>query len=355
MKNEILDLFYNDIQSTPSKFLVLCLVALSALIAGIILFQIIKMILVKSLKAPKELVNSKFKIAFYILFVIVCTNMAIHVLEFKDHTEFLLRKLLHIAFIVSLASLLIQSTSFMRDMIYEKNRMNRLNLISRRKIRTQVDFIQKVGTGFIILIALCLILMSFNRIREIGTSIIASAGVITLLAGLAAQRSLANLMAGLQIAFTHPIKIDDVVVVENEWGEIEEITLTYVVVRIWDRRRMILPISYFLEKPFQNWTRVSSDLIGKVNIYVDYSVPVEEIRNQFMMMLKGTDLWDGKVNKLEMTEANEKCVGLRAIMSAKDASDCWDLKCYIRENLIGYIQQNYPLSLPRVRAESVNK
>jgi small-conductance mechanosensitive channel len=353
--NEVIALFYKDTETTPSKFLVLALVALSSLVAGIILFQMIKMILHRSLQAPHELTNKKFKVAFYVLFVIVCSNMAVHILDFKDYTEFLLRKLFHIAFIISLAALLIQATSFIRDMIYEKNRMNRLNLISRRKIRTQVDFIQKVGTGFIILIALCLILMSFNRIREIGTSIIASAGVLTIIVGLAAQRSLSNLMAGLQIAFTHPIKIDDVVVVENEWGEIEEISLTYVVVRIWDKRRMILPISYFIEKPFQNWTRVSSDLIGSVSINVDYTVAIEDLREQFRMMLKGTPLWDGKVGKLEMTEADEKCVRLRAIMSAKDATDCWDLKCYMRENLICFIQTNYPLSLPRVRAESVNR
>jgi small-conductance mechanosensitive channel len=355
MMDELTQLFYKDTESTPSKFFMLGLIALSSLVAAIFLFQMIRMILVKSLDAPKELVNRKFRSAFYFLFVIVCMNMAVHVLEFRDHTEFLLRKLLYIVFVIALASILIQSTSFVRDMIYEKNRMNRLNLISRRKIRTQVDFLQKAGTGFIILIALCLILMSFNRIREIGTSIIASAGVITIIVGLAAQRSLSNLMAGLQIAFTHPIKIDDVVVVENEWGEIEEITLTYVVVRIWDKRRLVLPISYFIEKPFQNWTRVSSDLIGTASIHVDYSVPIEEIRQQFLLMLQESALWDGKVSKLEMTEADEKCVRLRASMSAKDASDCWDLKCLIREKLICFIQANYPMSLPRVRAESVSK
>ena len=342
----------NNITSTPSKFIVLCMVAGCALIIGLLIFQLIKIGLKRTYAASNELVNKKFRTAFAVLFVVVVMNFASHALDFKDKTEFLLTKGLYIAFIISLATLLVEVTGFIRELIYEKNRMNKLNAISRRKIKTQIDFIQKVGSGFIVFMAVCLILMSFNRIREIGTSIIASAGVITIIAGLAAQRSLANLMAGLQIAFTQPVRIDDAVVVEGEFGEVEEITLTYVVVRIWDRRRLILPISYFIEKPFQSWTRISSDLLASVEIFTDYNVPVDELRKEFQRILSETNLWDEKISNLKMTEANPTNVKLRALMSAKDAATAWDLKCYVREKLIAFLQENYPHSLPKVRSEA---
>jgi small-conductance mechanosensitive channel len=352
MNHHIQQILDNDITTTPSKFIVLCMVAACSLVAGLLLFQLIKIGLKRSYNASSELVNKKFRTAFAVLFVVISMNFASHALDFKDKTEFLLTKGLYIAFIISLATLLVEVTGFIRELIYEKNRMSKLNAVSRRKIKTQIDFIQKVGSGFIVFMAVCLILMSFTRIREIGTSIIASAGVITIIAGLAAQRSLANLMAGLQIAFTQPVRIDDAVFVEGEYGEIEEITLTYVVVRIWDHRRLILPISYFIEKPFQSWTRVSSDLLASVEIYTDYNVPVDEVRKEFQRILSQTNLWDKKMFNLKMTEANPTNVKLRALMSAKDADAAWDLKCLIREKLVAFLQENYPQSLPKIRSEA---
>ncbi|HXA01654.1 MAG TPA: mechanosensitive ion channel domain-containing protein [Cytophagaceae bacterium] len=351
MNHHLQQILDNNITTTPTKFIVLCIIAGCSFIIGFLLFQLIKIGLKRSYNATNDLVNKKFRTAFVVLFVVICMNFASHALDFKDKTEFLLTKGLYIAFIISLATLLVEVTGFIRELIYEKNRMNKLNAISRRKIKTQIDFIQKVGSGFIVFIAICLILMTFNRIREIGTSIIASAGVITLIAGLAAQRSLANLMAGLQLAFTQPVRIDDAVVVEGEFGEIEEITLTYVVVRIWDRRRLILPISYFIEKPFQSWTRVSTDLLTFVEIYTDYNVPLEVLRAEFQRILSETNLWDGKISNLQMTEIFPANVKLRGLMSAKDASTAWDLKCLVREKLVAFLQENYPHSLPKVRTE----
>jgi small-conductance mechanosensitive channel len=341
----------NNINTTPTKFLVLCMIAGLACILGLLIFQLVKFGLKRSYNASNELVNKKFRAAFVVLFVVIAMNFACHFLDFRDKTEFVLRKGLYIGFIIAMAILLVEVTSFIRELIYEKNRMNKLNAISRRKIKTQIDFIQKVGSGFIVFLAVCLILMSFNRVKEVGTSIIASAGVITIIAGLAAQRSLANLMAGLQIAFTQPVRIDDAVVVEGEFGEIEEITLTYVVVRVWDHRRLILPISYFIEKPFQSWTRVSSDLLTTVEFYTDYDVPIETIREEFQRILAETKLWDGKVSALQMTEATQSNVKLRALMSARDAITAWDLKCLVREKLVAFLLANYPYSLPKVRSE----
>ena len=200
-------------------------------------------------------------------------------------------------------------------------------------------------------------LMTFENIRQLGTSILASAGIIGIIVGVAAQRTLATFIAGFQIAVTQPIRLDDVVIVENEWGRIEEITLTYVVVRIWNLRRLVVPITHFIEKPFQNWTRSTSDILGTVFLYVDYTVPIQEVREALHRILQEAELWDGKTWGLVPTNATERTVELRALMSAPDAPSAWNLRCKVREKLIEYVRNNYPEGLPKVRAEisSLNK
>ena len=186
--------------------------------------------------------------------------------------------------------------------------------------------------------------------RHVGTSILASAGIASVIIGFAAQRSLGTLVAGLQIAITQPIRIDDVVIVENEWGRIEEITLTYVVVRIWDLRRLVVPISYFLEKPFQNWTRVSAHLLGTVMLHVDYTVPLNVMREELDRILEQSKLWDHKVKVLQVTDTTDRTLELRALVSAGNASAAWDLRCEVREAMVDFLQRNYPECLPRTRA-----
>ena len=193
--------------------------------------------------------------------------------------------------------------------------------------------------------------MTFDGIRRIGISLFASAGVAGIILGFAAQKVLGSVLAGFQIALTQPIRIDDVVIVEKEWGWIEEITLTYVVVRIWDRRRMILPTTYFIETPFQNWTRVSADILGSIFIYADYRVPVEKLREELENILKNSDLWDGKIQNLQVTNTTENTLELRALMSAADSPTAWDLRVHVREKLVEYLQKNYPDCLPRTRIE----
>jgi small-conductance mechanosensitive channel len=193
-------------------------------------------------------------------------------------------------------------------------------------------------------------LMVFDSVRQFGASILASAGIAGIIVGFAAQRSIATLLAGFQIALTQPIRLDDVVIVENEWGRIEEITLTYVVVRVWDLRRLVVPITYFIEQPFQNWTRSSADILGTVFLYVDYGVPLDAIRVEFARILQASRYWDRKVSVLQVTDAKEHTLELRALASAADASLAWDLRCEIREKLIMFIQHTYPESLPRFRA-----
>jgi small-conductance mechanosensitive channel len=190
----------------------------------------------------------------------------------------------------------------------------------------------------------------FDSVRALGRSILASAGVAGIIIGIAAQRTLATLLAGVQIAFTQPIRLDDVVIVEGEWGRVEEITLTYVVVAIWDLRRMVLPITYFIEKPFQNWTRASADLLGSVFLYMDYSVPIAPLRAELDRILEGSKLWDRKVKVLQVTDAKEHTIELRILVSAADSSIAWDLRCDVREKMVDFLQRNFPDALPHSRA-----
>jgi small-conductance mechanosensitive channel len=218
-----------------------------------------------------------------------------------------------------------------------------------RKVYTQVNILEKVIIFVIILFAVGMILLSFESIRKIGIGLFASAGVAGIIIGLSAQKVVGTLLAGIQIAFSQPFRIDDAVLVENEWGWIEEINLTYVVVRIWDKRRLVLPSTYFLEKPFQNWTRTTAEITGSVFLYTDYTVPFQPLRDELTRLLSSTDLWDGKVNVLQVTDSKETTVEIRILVSAKDSPTTWDLRVYIREKMIEFIRTNYPGSLPKTR------
>ncbi|MGB2590429.1 MAG: mechanosensitive ion channel family protein [Candidatus Acidiferrum sp.] len=220
-----------------------------------------------------------------------------------------------------------------------------------RRVHTQVQVIERIVVVLIAVVTLGAMLMTFPSVRHLGTSVLASAGLAGLVAGIAARSTLSSLIAGLQVAVTQPIRIGDAVVVEGEWGWIEEIRTTYVVVRIWDLRRLILPLSYFIEKPFQNWTHTSADLLGTVMLYADYTVPVEELREELHRILASTDLWDGKAWGLQVTDLTERSVQVRALMSATNASKVWDLRCLVREKLIKFLQEAYPQCLPRYRGE----
>lgn len=258
---------------------------------------------------------------------------------------------LSILLILSLAWLVVKLTGVMEEFMLSRYRIDVADNLRARAIQTQIRIIRRIILIVVGIVTVALILMTFSKIRQIGTSILASAGIVGIIVGFAAQRSISTLLAGIQIAFTQPIRIDDVVIVENEWGRIEEITLTYVVVRIWDLRRLIVPITYFMEKPFQNWTRISADILGTVFLYVDYTVPVQAVRGELYRILKDSNLWDGKVWNLQATNTSERTLELRALMSAADASNAWNLRCEVREKLIEFIQKQYPDGLPRVRAE----
>jgi len=223
--------------------------------------------------------------------------------------------------------------------------------LTARRVHTQIKLFRQVVLLIIMIITASVILMMFDQLRVIGVSLLASAGIAGMILGFSAQKVLGNLLAGIQIAITQPIRLGDVLIVENEWGWVEEITLTYVVVKIWDLRRLVIPISHFLEKPFQNWTRKSADILGTVFIYADYTIPIDKLREELTRILQSTDLWDGKVNGLQVTDAKEHTLELRALMSAADSPKAWDLRCLVREKLVTFVQEHYPQCLPKFRTE----
>lgn len=224
--------------------------------------------------------------------------------------------------------------------------------LKARKNLTQIKVFKGIASSIIIIVAISISLLTFEQARTIGVSLLTSAGIIGIIVGFAAQKSIGLILAGIQIAITQPIRLDDVVVVEDEWGKIEEITLTYVVVKIWDERRLVLPITWFLEKPFQNWTRSAANIIGTVFIYVDYSFPVETIRTILPEMLKENMNWDKRVVNVQVTKVTEQYKEVRILVSSSDSSKNWDLRTQIREKLIDFINDNYPETFAKIRIKS---
>jgi len=222
------------------------------------------------------------------------------------------------------------------------------NLLARKHV-TQIRVLKGAVDTLAIIVTVAIALMSVQEVRQYGVSLFASAGVAGVIAGLAARPVFSNLIAGVQIAMTQPIRIEDTVIVEGEFGYVEEITSTYVVLRLWDLRRLIVPLTYFMEKPFQNWTRQTATLIGTVLIYVDYTAPIERIRQKVTEIVTNSKLWDGQVVNLQVSDAKMSTIELRVLASAKDAGTAWDLRCEIREMLLSFLQREHPEVLPRLR------
>ena len=224
------------------------------------------------------------------------------------------------------------------------------NLLARKHV-TQTRILERIARTLIVLLTLSAALMTFDSVRQYGVGLLASAGAASLVVGLALQPMLKNLVAGVQLAITQPIRIDDALFVNDEWGNVEEITSSYVVIRLWDWRRMIVPLSYFIEQPFQNWTRESSALIGTVFLYVDFTVPSAELREKLEEIARASRLWDGRVVALQVTDFKESTMEIRMLVSASTAPRTFDLRCEVREKMIAFVQQRYPEALPRIRTD----
>ncbi len=222
-----------------------------------------------------------------------------------------------------------------------------------RKHLTQVQLLRRLAVFAIGFLTFSAMLMTVPAVREYGMSLFASAGVAGLVIGLAARPVLSNLIAGVQLAVTQPIRLSDEVIVEGEFGTVEEIRTSYVVLRLWDLRRMVVPLSYFMEKPFQNWTRDAASLTGAVLLYLDYAAPVPALRAKFMELLRESPLWDGKTAAVQVTDASPGAIHVRALVSARTPADAWDLRCDIREKLVAWLQETHPEALPKTRSLNV--
>ena len=223
--------------------------------------------------------------------------------------------------------------------------------LEARRVQTQTRVLARIGHAGILIAGLAFILMTFPRARQLGASLLASAGVAGLILGIAARSVFGNLLAGLQIAMAQPIRIDDVLIVENEWGRVEEITSTYVVLRIWDERRLVVPLQWFIEHPFQNWTRRGAELLGTVFLWVDFTLPLEPVRREAQRLCDASPHWDRRVCLVQVTDANERGMQLRILVSSSASGPNFDLRCQVREGLLDFIQREYPTALPRIRGD----
>ena len=277
--------------------------------------------------------------------------LALPILELPDRFAGFATRATSILFIGAVAAILFQATRAGEQALLRRYDLAAADNLRARTVYTQVRVIGKVIDVGIAFLTIASVLMLFAEVRQVGASLLASAGIVGIIAGIAAQKTLGNLFAGFQIALAQPMRQDDVVVVEGEWGRIEEITLTYVVIHIWDDRRLIVPLSYFIEKPFANWTRSSAQILGQVIIWVDYSFPVEEGRGVLKDIIESSSRWDRRFWNLQVTDASERTMQLRVLATSTDSSTNFDLRCEIREKFIACIQARWPHALPRLRAQ----
>ncbi len=311
----------------------------------------------KSIKKHGKM-KKYFKLTLIILIILII--LAIEplldsILNISELEDSLLINQKNNLLIIAFAWLIIEVIKRIKTMFLKRFDISKEDNLKSRKLHTQFNILEKVLVFIIVLSAIGLILLSFENIRKIGIGIFASAGLAGVIIGISAQKVVGTLLAGIQIAITQPFRIDDAVLVENEWGWIEEINLTYVVVRLWDQRRLVLPSTYFLEKPFQNWTRNNADIIGSVFLYTDYTIPFDALRKELTNLLTKSNLWDKKVNVLQVTDSKENTLEIRILVSARNSPTAWDLRVYIREKMIEFIQNNYPDSLPKTRITITDK
>ncbi len=283
--------------------------------------------------------------------ILLSLTIAFGRVRFSGWAAELTRHLLAVAYIAALGWLTIALIEFAHALIVHHLPEDIQDNVRARQIRTQVYLLRQMAIGLIVFIAFAAIMMTFPSIRDLGAGLFASAGVAGLVLGMAARPTLGNLIAGIQIALTQPIRIDDGVVVEGEFGRVVEVNTTYVVIRLWDLRHMIVPISHFIEKSFQNWTRYSSDLIGAVLLQTDYTVPIDQVREHYKTVLESAPLWDGKTMLVQVTDSKASTIEIRFLMSARNPWETYDLRCYVRERMLGYLQREHPASLPKIRSE----
>ncbi len=264
----------------------------------------------------------------------------------------LLRDINAVLLVATLTWALVRAVEAARDTILAAHPVTSPDNLAARRIQTQTRVLARSAMALLVVVGTGLALMTFPALQRLGTSLLAAGGLAGIAAGFAAKPILSNLLAGLQIALTQPIRLDDVVIVQNEWGRIDEITGTYVVVGLWDQRRLILPLQWFIENPFQNWTRHSAELLGNVTLWLDYRAPIPQIRAEAIRICRAAPEWDGRLVEVQVVDASPQAIQLRILVSAANADQTWHLRCRIREELIAYIARTCPECLPRLRVQS---
>jgi len=347
----LLDLF----PWAPRPLIVLALLAAAisvAVIVHLVLWSIFQRFFGARYPFLREIITRTRAISNF-AFIMVAVSAAVPLAPLHAHVVDGINRVLLAAFIVFLGWLVIVGANLAMDRYIGRFKLDVTDNLLARKTVTQVQLLKRAIGSVLVVVTAGFALMSFDSVRQFGVSLFASAGVAGIAAGLAARPLLENLFAGIQLAFTQPIRLDDALIVEGEFGTVEEITSTYVVLKLWDWRRMIVPLSYFFDKPFQNWTRSSASLIGTVMLYADYTVPVEQVRKKLTEIVKQSKLWDGKVVNLQVNNVTENVVELRALVSSQNSGAVADLRAEVREKLVTYLQTDLPWALPTTRQRSI--
>ena len=336
----------------PQMLMIGASILLGALVVHFVFFKLMHRVYAKDPGSQKHSVlKVTYEPARWVA-IFAAVMMIASFLPFDEEVMAPLKQWLRAGLIVMITWTLVAAVRLVDDIIYARHDIHARDNLRARSLHTRAVVLTRTGVFMLILAGGAGVLMSFPIVRQIGIGLFSAAGVAGLAIGLAARPALANLVAGVQLAITEPIRLDDAVIVEGEWGWIEEINATYVVIKIWDERRLIVPLSHFIEQPFQNWTRTRAELIGSVVLYVDYRCPVDALAEELKRQVEAHPLWDRRVQVLQVIDTTQTTMQLRALMSAGDSPSCWDLRCDIRKALIAWLQKNYPESLPKYRLES---
>lgn len=328
--------------------------AILTALAALVLFQALKAVLIRFLQFDYPLLHTLVHRTQGLLrfaAVLLAVALILPVLPIGGATAATLNHLLIAAFVVLLGWVAVVASDMAIERYISRFKIDAQDNLSARKAVTQMRVLRRTAQLLIVVITAGFALMTFDSVRQYGVSLFASAGVAGLALGLAAKPLLGNLIAGVQIALTQPIRIDDAVIVEGEWGRIEEIGSSFVVIRLWDWRRLVVPLGYFLENPFQNWTHTTASLIGSAYFHLDYRAPIAILRAKLEELVRQSKNWDGQVVSLQVTDTTERTIEVRTLMSAGDSSRAFDLRCEIREKMLDFLQREHPEALPRLRTD----
>jgi len=286
---------------------------------------------------------------FYLLIALISVNSLLPLIKLPPQPGLIVKKITQAILIAMVSWVIIKIINAIESFIMRQYVRQNTSSFSARKIQTQLYIVKRIIISLLIVVTIAAILMLFDTLKTLGTGLLTTAGIISAVGAFASQQSLSRIFSGIVIAFTQPFSIGDTIIVDNEFGQVEEITLSYIIVKLWDLRRLILPSDYFNNKSLLNLTKDSSDLLGTIFLYTDFSLPVDELRNKFNEILKSSLLWDKKVSALNVTDMKENCMEIRCLVSAANSSKLWELRCHIRERLIQYIAETFPESLSKTR------